>query len=77
MRTTLTIDDDVLSVATAIARQERKTIGTVVSELLRKSLAVPASDQLEFRNGFPLLPVRPGAGRATMELVNKLRDESE
>lgn len=76
MRTTLTIDDDVLSVATELARRQRKPVGSVVSEVLRKSFSVP-EQELRFRNGFPLLPVGPGAGRATLELVNKLRDEFE
>ena len=38
MRTTLTIDDDVLAAAKALSEQERRTIGEVLSDLARKAL---------------------------------------
>ena len=74
MRTTLALDDDVLMAARAIAQQERRTVGDVVSELLRKSL----KDRPVFksRNGIPLLNKRPGGVPVTLELVNRLRDET-
>ena len=56
MRTTIAIDDDVLTAAKAIARQRNQTIGKVVSELARHSLRPPAAGAE--RNGVPLLPVR-------------------
>ena len=74
MRTTLAIDDDVLAAAKALAAQQNKTIGEVVSELARKALQ-PAKPALRYRNGIPLLPVRKGAKPVTMELINRLRDE--
>ena len=37
MRTTLTIDDDVLAAAKAIAEREKRPIGEIVSELARRS----------------------------------------
>ena len=73
MRTTIAIDDDVLTAAKAIARQTHKTIGAVVSDLARRSLR-PMSDLGE-RNGIPLLPVRDPVAIVTPELVNALRDE--
>jgi Ribbon-helix-helix protein, copG family len=39
MRTTLTIDDDVLAAAKHLAERERKTIGEVISALARQGLA--------------------------------------
>lgn len=39
MRTTLDIEEDVLSAAKALARREKKTAGRVISELARKGLA--------------------------------------
>jgi hypothetical protein len=39
MRTTLQIDDDMLRAAKSIAAAENKTIGEVVSALMRKALA--------------------------------------
>jgi hypothetical protein len=73
MRTTLAIDDDVLTAARAIAQQTNKTIGEVVSDLARRSLHPPAD--LGERNGIPLLPVGEGGVVVTPEIVNALRDE--
>ena len=74
MRTTLAIDDDVLAAAKALARQEHKTIGEVVSELARQSLSRPVA-QLE-HNGVPLLPVSNARAVVTLDIVNALRDEA-
>ena len=73
MRPTLSSDDDVLAAARAIAEHQKRTIGEVVSELARRSLNAPVATTM--RNGIPLLPVREGAGVATLEIVNALRDE--
>jgi hypothetical protein len=73
MRTTLTIDDDVLLAAKAIADQEQKSLGQVVSALARKSLRRPQS--LAVRNGVPLLPVGNPQAVVTLDVVNALRDE--
>ena len=43
MRTTLVIDDDILTAAKAIARQKNQTVGKVISELARRSLQPPAA----------------------------------
>jgi hypothetical protein len=74
MRTTLAIDDDVLAVAKELAAAERKSVGEVISLLARRALR-PAEAARGFRNGVPLLPVRPNAPRVTSELVQQLRDE--
>ncbi len=73
MRTTLTIDDDVLHAVKAIAHQKNKSAGEVISELARKSLLPPK--EVKRRNGIPQLPLRPGAPLVTLEMVNALRDE--
>jgi hypothetical protein len=74
MRTTLTIDDDVLSAAKERAELERKTVGEVISALARQGLR-PPTNFAKTRNGIVLLPVRPDAKPVTLELVNRLRDE--
>jgi hypothetical protein len=38
MRTTLNIDEDVLAAAREIAKQQRKSLGTVISSLVRQAL---------------------------------------
>lgn len=73
MRTTLAIDDDVLTAAKAIANQTNRTIGEVLSDLARRSLRPPAA--LSERNGVPLLPMRKASVTITPEIVNALRDE--
>ncbi len=71
MRTTLSLDDDVLIAAKAIAEQQRKSIGEVVSELMRRSLRRPGAPTE--RNGIPLLR-RNGDTLVTLDAVNALRD---
>ena len=74
MRTTLSIDDDVLAAAKGLAALQRKSVGEVISELTRQALR-PNTQSVKLRNGVPLLPVRTGAAAVTPELVNQLRDE--
>ena len=74
VRTTLSIDDDVLFAARSLAEREGRSVGDVVSSLARQGLAGQQPVR-RVRNGIPLLP-RKGKGRpVTMELVNQLRDE--
>ena len=74
MRTTLALDDDILSAARAIAARDFKTIGQVVSELARKSLN--DRPKIKTRNGIPILDKRSRGVPITLELVNRLRDET-
>ena len=73
MRTTLELDDDLVSTAKQLARQQGATLGRVISDLALQSLAAKAPPK--FRNWFRLLTPIPGAPRADLELVNRLRDE--
>jgi hypothetical protein len=72
MRTTLAIDDDVLTAAKAIAQQQHRSIGEVVSDLARRALHRPQPPLT--RNGFPLLPLRDVEAIVTLDTVNALRD---
>jgi hypothetical protein len=74
MRTTLAIDDDVLAAAKALAQQQHKTIGEIVSDLARQSLRRPVARRQ--RNGVPLLPVSNAKAVVTLDIVNALRDET-
>ena len=74
MRTTLTIDDDVLVAAKGLAARQNKSLGEVISALSRQALK-PTATGRKARNGVPLLPVLAGSARVTLELVNELRDE--
>jgi hypothetical protein len=76
MRTTLTIDDDLLAAARDLAAREQRNIGEVISDLARSGLKRREA-QPGRRKGLPVLPVKDGGGIVTMELVNRLRDETE
>jgi hypothetical protein len=73
MRTTLSIDDDVLHAAKAVADQQDRTVGDVISEWARKALYKPSQDNM--RNGIPLLTRQKSDAVVTLDLVNALRDE--
>ena len=80
LRTTLTIDDDILSAARELATMERCSVGEVVSTLVRKALRNSSSEISEIsetksRTGIPLLPNRDGAPPVTSEMVKQLADE--
>ena len=73
MRTTLTINDDVLVVARGSASRQNKSLGEVISTLSRQALR-PTGTGRKPRNGVPLRRVRAGTAPVTLELVNELRD---
>ena len=81
MRTTLQLDDDVLAAARVLARQQRSSLGAVISELARQALvaptpgASPISREPDHRNGLPLLPWNAQGAAVDLELINSLRDE--
>ena len=74
MRTTLDLEEDVLQAAAEIAQQQGVSIGKVVSDLARQTLARQQSRTQ--RNGVPLFPIQPTVGIVTLEVVNQLRDET-
>ena len=80
MRTTLTIDNDVLYAAKEMARVQNRTAGAVISEFFRKGVAssaplMPESDvdQALAEFGVHRLPHRGGV--VTNEDVNRIREE--
>jgi hypothetical protein len=78
MRTTLSLDDDVLASARVLARQRGESLGAVISELARKGLHQPlpqSAGQASRRNELLLLPLRAEGTPVDLELVNGLRDE--
>jgi hypothetical protein len=75
VRTTLSVDDDILVIVKEMAVEQGKSAGEVVSNLVRKALAPGETVQSRMRNGVPLLVPVPGAARPTLELINRLRDE--
>ncbi len=71
VRTTLNIDDDVLRVAKSLAATSGKSLGQVVSELIRKGLEPrPAID-----DEIPSFKVGPQAKIVTPEMVREALDD--
>lgn len=78
MRTTLDIDPDVLETAKEIARKEKKSTGTVISEFARRGFYAPktalddeAPSQAS-KNGVPILA--PTGSLVTEASIRKIRD---
>ena len=72
MRTTLDLDDDVVTIAKQLAQQRGSTLGQVVSDLVRQAVDSETTDKV--RNGVILFSPKPGAPKPTLSLVNELRD---
>lgn len=47
MRTTLSIDDDVLYAVKSLARRQGRSVGEVISELARQALQAPVGQDVE------------------------------
>jgi hypothetical protein len=77
MRTTLDIANDVLEAARELARREQRTIGEVVSDLLRRALTAPApvSTVREPKSVYGVRPFPRRGGVVTNDLVDQLRRE--
>ena len=72
MRTTLTIDDDVLAVARAIADRKGTSIGSAVSELARRGFRSATAVR---EDGMPVFKVPDDAPPITSEDVYRELDE--
>jgi hypothetical protein len=72
MRTTLELDDDLLTEVRLLARQQGVTLGHLISELARQSLLAKSAPRV--RNGIPLLVPKAGVPRPGLRVVNELRD---
>ena len=77
MRTTLDIADDVLQAARERARYERKTVGQVISELVRRALLTPSevSSVREPKAVYGVRPFASGGRVVTNGLIDKLRED--
>jgi hypothetical protein len=72
VRTTLDIDDDVVAAARQIASDQRRSLGSVISELARLGLT-PA--RVEVEGDLPVIRVPAGAPPITPEMVRRALDE--
>jgi hypothetical protein len=72
VRTTLEIDDDVVAAARELAADERRSLGSVISELARRGLT-PA--RVEVADDLPVVRVPAGTPPITPEMVRRALDE--
>lgn len=75
MRTTITIDDDLLEAAKALAAQRKTSVGSVVSDLMRKGLRA-AGKVCKGKGGFPVFEVPENARPVTLETVKLAEEEA-
>jgi len=74
VRTTLTVDDDVLLAVQERARREKRSVGSVLSELARQAINGPAAPAVAAgRHGFTPLPRRGPV--VSNEVIDRLRDD--
>lgn len=74
VRTTLTIDDDVLRFAQSIAEAREITLGRAISELAQKG--IEALSSVPAKSGkFPTFRVSAGARTITLEDVRRAEEE--
>jgi negative regulator of replication initiation len=77
MKTTVDLEPELYAAAERLAQSQQKSLGQVVSELLRRTLELSAgpdgaaATELERRNGFDVFPERTGP-KATVEGVQQL-----
>lgn len=75
MRTTLTIDDDLLAAARALAQDRAESIGQAVNELIRRGLqAAPPAHPKKHGRSFPVFAVPPGARAITAADIRRAED---
>jgi hypothetical protein len=72
VRTTLDIDDDVVAAARELAATQRRSLGSVISELARRGLT-PA--RVEVEGDLPVIRVPAGAPPITPDMVRRALDE--
>jgi hypothetical protein len=75
MRTTLSLDDDVLREVRTYARNRDVAIGKAASDLIRRGLRAPL--QTRVVNGFHVVELPPGSPPVSTAEVKKLEEELE
>jgi hypothetical protein len=74
MRTTLKIDDDLYKAAKSIAVMEHKTVGRIVSDLMRKALF--SQDYDAYADDIPAFRVSGKVPPMTLEMVRDADENS-
>lgn len=72
MRTTLSLDDDVVAAARELADAQKRSLGAVISDLARRGLT-PA--KVDASGAVPVIRVPAGSAPITPEMVRRALDE--
>jgi len=72
MRTTINIDDDLLEAARTLSRVRKKSLGEILSELVRRGLKSRSTERDE--SGFPVFKVSEDAPPITPEQIKQFED---
>jgi hypothetical protein len=73
MRTTLTLDDDIIESVKTFAESRDLSLGRAVSELVRRGLRAPM--RFSLKNGVPVVELPPDSPVVTEDDVRRLRDD--
>jgi hypothetical protein len=76
VRTTLTIDDDLLAAAKSLARANSESVGRVLSDLARRGLRVTSQVDIQHEGIFPVFSVPIDAHPITLEDVRRWEEEA-
>lgn len=72
MRTTLSIDDDVVMAARELADAQHRSLGAVISDLARRGLT---PSKIDAAGDLPVIRVPAGTAPITPEMVRRALDE--
>ena len=75
MRTTISLDDDLIPQVKTYAESRDISVGKAVSDLVRRGLHAPL--QTRMVNGFHVVELPAGSPPVTTELVRRLAEELE
>jgi hypothetical protein len=73
MRTTLDIDDDLITALKPVAAAQQRSLGRLISDMIRTSMR--PRQMAGNRNGFPLFEVPPDAAMFGADDVARALDE--
>jgi len=76
MRTTLSLDDDLLQDVKRYAESRSLALGKAVSELVRRALTTPRPTRVDSVTGLQVFDLPPDSPRVTTKKVREL-DESQ
>jgi hypothetical protein len=74
MRTTLTIDDDVLAIAKSLAQARSESLGRVLSDLARRGLEAAPQMERKGKKAFPTFKVAPNTPFIILDDVKRGED---